>query len=167
MIPEYMCPFAARPSHVITLHSWKLKRLLDRVDNQRTMHDSQNDALEWVCGNRNDAHYCGAAMLHGLYIPLSSCVDSHLALLHFLLRVFLLLYSINHNGRQEGNQASSLSVEGVLFFAQQCLYTTAGAIRISATTRVPVGGLLSPLALASLLAGRALREDPSGGYFFG
>jgi hypothetical protein len=65
-----------------------MKRLLDHVDNQCTTFGSQNELLEWVCGNRNDAHYYGTATLHGLYILLLSCVDSHLTLLHFLLRVF-------------------------------------------------------------------------------
>jgi hypothetical protein len=69
-----MCPFAARPSRIIVLCSWKMKQLLDRVDNRRPTRGSQNDALEWV-----------RRMLHGFYILLLSCVDSHLALLHFSL----------------------------------------------------------------------------------
>jgi hypothetical protein len=74
-------------------------------------------------------------MLHGLYISLPSCVDSHLALLRLLLRDFLLLSSLNHNGRQEGNQASSLSLKRGLFFTEQCLNTITDAVRISAITR--------------------------------
>jgi hypothetical protein len=45
-----------------------MKGLLDRVDNRRTTHGSQNDTLKWVCGNRNNAYYCSVVMLHGLYI---------------------------------------------------------------------------------------------------
>jgi hypothetical protein len=80
-----MRPFAARPSRIIVLCSWKMKQLLDRVDNRRPTRGSRNDALEWARRNRNDANYCGATMLHGFYILLLSCVDSHLALLHFSL----------------------------------------------------------------------------------
>jgi hypothetical protein len=43
-----------------------MKQLLEHVDNWRTIHGSQNDALEWVHGNQNDAHYGGATTLHGL-----------------------------------------------------------------------------------------------------
>jgi hypothetical protein len=42
-------------------------------------------------------------MLHKLYVLLLSCVDSHLALLYFTLRVFLLPPSLYNNGRQEEN----------------------------------------------------------------
>jgi hypothetical protein len=35
--------------------SEKLNNLLDRLDNQHTVHGSQNDVLEWVRLNRNDA----------------------------------------------------------------------------------------------------------------
>jgi hypothetical protein len=49
-----MCPFATRLSRLIILHSWKMKRLLDCVDNRRPMCGSQNDTLEWVRGNQND-----------------------------------------------------------------------------------------------------------------
>jgi hypothetical protein len=89
-------------------------------------------------------------MLNELYIPLSSCIDSHLAVLHLSLRVFLLLSSLNHNGRQEGNQASSLTHRGGRFFTEQCLDTTVGAIRIFAATRVPTGGHLPPPVLTYL-----------------
>jgi hypothetical protein len=85
---EYICSFAARLSHLIALLSWKMKRLLDCVDNRHPTRGSLNDALEWVCGNQNNVHYYDAAMFHGLYILLSSCIDSHLALLHILVRVF-------------------------------------------------------------------------------
>jgi hypothetical protein len=46
--------------------SEKLDSLLDRLDNLCMMHGSQNDALEWTCGNQNDVHYCSRVMLHGL-----------------------------------------------------------------------------------------------------
>jgi hypothetical protein len=46
--------------------SEKLDNLLDCLDNQRTMHGSQNGALEWACGNQNDAHYCSRVILHTL-----------------------------------------------------------------------------------------------------
>jgi hypothetical protein len=62
------------------------------VDNRCPTRGSQNDALEWVCRNRNDANYCGVAMLYGLYILLVSCVDSH--------------PSLDNNGRQEGTNCS-------------------------------------------------------------
>jgi hypothetical protein len=79
----------------------------------------------------------------------------HLALmtiLHFFtfsLRVFLSPL-LNHNGRQEGYQASSLSLKGRLFIAEQCWDTTTSTIKVSATTRVPVEGLLSPTSLTGL-----------------
>jgi hypothetical protein len=87
--PEYTCLVIARLSHLITLSSWKLKQLLDHVDNRHTMHGSQNDALKWVRGNRIDSHYGSVTTLHELYISHSSCADSNLTFLHFLLRVFL------------------------------------------------------------------------------
>jgi hypothetical protein len=86
---EYTCLVIARPSHLITLSSWKLKQSLYRVDNRRTMRGSQNDALEWVRGNRIDSHYGSVVTLHELYISHSSCADSNLTFLHFSLRVFL------------------------------------------------------------------------------
>jgi hypothetical protein len=61
-----------------------------------------------------------------------------------LLRVFLLPSSLNRDGRQEGNQASSLSLKGGFFFTKQYLDTTAGAVRISAAIRVPTEGLIPP-----------------------
>jgi hypothetical protein len=114
---EYTCPFATRPSHLITLCSWKMKWLLVRMDNRRTTCSSRNDTLEWVHGNRNYAHYYDATMLHGLYILLPSFVDTHPELLHFSLRVFLLPSPLNHNGRYEGNQVLSLSLERGLFIS--------------------------------------------------
>jgi hypothetical protein len=38
---------AARQSRLCVYFSKKLDSLLDRLDNRRMMHDSQNDALEW------------------------------------------------------------------------------------------------------------------------
>jgi hypothetical protein len=97
-------------------------------------------------------------MLHGLYILPQSCVDSHLALLQFSLRVFLPPSSLNHNGRQEGNQALSLSLslERGFFFSEQCLNAAIVSIKINATTRVSVGGFLSPPALTYFWAGQAI-----------
>jgi hypothetical protein len=46
--------------------SKKLNSLLARLDNQRTMHGSQNDVLEWVHLNQNDTHYYSGATLHWL-----------------------------------------------------------------------------------------------------
>jgi hypothetical protein len=43
-----------------------LDSLLDHLNNRRTMHDSQNDALKWARENQNDGHYCSRAMFHGL-----------------------------------------------------------------------------------------------------
>jgi hypothetical protein len=77
----------AHTSHLYVPFSEKLDSLLDRLDNRRMMHDFQSDTLEWMCMDRNDAHYCSVATLHVLFIPLSSCTDNHLALLRFLLRV--------------------------------------------------------------------------------
>jgi hypothetical protein len=44
----------------------------------------------------------------------------------------------------------SLSLQGGFFIAEQCLNTTVGAIKISATTRVSVRGLLVPPLLTGL-----------------
>jgi hypothetical protein len=49
---------ATWPSHLCVPFSEKLDNLLDHLDNWHMMHCSKNDALEWVCGNQNDAHYC-------------------------------------------------------------------------------------------------------------
>jgi hypothetical protein len=57
---------------------------------------------------------------------------------------FSLPSSLNHNGGQEGNQASSLSLKGGFFFTEQYLNTIADAVRISVATRVTVRGLLPP-----------------------
>jgi ligand-binding sensor protein len=57
---------AARPSRLYVPFTEKLNSLLDHLDNQRTMHSSQNGAVEWVRGNQNDAHYRCHATLHGL-----------------------------------------------------------------------------------------------------
>jgi hypothetical protein len=57
---------ATRPSCLCVPFFEKVDNLLDRLDNQRTMHGSQNDALEWACGNQNDAHYYSRVTLHGL-----------------------------------------------------------------------------------------------------
>jgi hypothetical protein len=78
---------AAGPSHLCVPLSEKLDSLFDRLVNRHMIHDSQSDALEWVCKDQNDALYCGVMTLHGLFIPLSFCADSHLTLLHFSLRV--------------------------------------------------------------------------------
>jgi hypothetical protein len=56
----------ARLSRLCVPFFEKLNSLLDHLDNQRTMHDSRNDALEWAHGNQNDAHYCSSTTLHGL-----------------------------------------------------------------------------------------------------
>jgi hypothetical protein len=71
-------------------------------------------------------------MLHMLYILFPSWVDSYLALLHFSLRVFLLPSSLNHNGRQEGKQTLSLSLERGFFISEQHLDAAIVSIRISA-----------------------------------
>jgi hypothetical protein len=42
---------AACPSRLSVPFSEKFNSLLGRLDNRRTMHGSQNDALEWACGN--------------------------------------------------------------------------------------------------------------------
>jgi hypothetical protein len=59
----------------------KLDNLLDRLDNRRTIHGSRSDALEWVRMDQNNAHYHSTTTLHRLFIPHSSCADSHLTLL--------------------------------------------------------------------------------------
>jgi hypothetical protein len=93
----------ARPSYLGVTFSKKLDSLLDRLDNQHTMHSFQCDAREWTHKDQNDTHYCSAATLHGLYISSLSCTDSHLAFLRFSLRVFLSPSSLSRNERQEGN----------------------------------------------------------------
>jgi hypothetical protein len=57
---------AARSSRLGVPLSKKLDSLLARLDNQCTMHDSQNGALEWVRESQKDAYYCSRAMLHGV-----------------------------------------------------------------------------------------------------
>jgi hypothetical protein len=84
-------------------------------------------------------------MLHRLYISPSSCVDNHLTLLHNFAKGFLL---------------SFFALWGGVFFTQQSLDSTTGTIRITATTRVPAGGLLTPLLLIGFWAGRTLQEIP-------
>jgi hypothetical protein len=54
---------ATRLSYLCIPFSKKLDNLLDRLNNRCTTHDSRNDALEWACGNQNDAHYCSRATL--------------------------------------------------------------------------------------------------------
>jgi hypothetical protein len=80
----------------------------------------------------------------------------------FLLRVFLSPSSLSHNGRQEGNEALSLSLQGRFIIIEWWLNTIIGAIKISATTRVPVGVLLASPLLTGVSARRSLREGPSG-----
>jgi hypothetical protein len=46
-------------------------------------------------------------------------------------------------------------------FARRCQNSTTSAIRISATTGVPVGSLITPLLLTGVQAGQRLREDPN------
>jgi hypothetical protein len=53
-------------SHLYVPFFEKSGSLLDRLDNQRMMHNFQCGVFEWVHENRNDAHYCGTVMLHGL-----------------------------------------------------------------------------------------------------
>jgi hypothetical protein len=48
---------AARPSRLCVSFYEKLDILLDRLDNRRMMHDSQNEALEWARMDRSDTHY--------------------------------------------------------------------------------------------------------------
>jgi hypothetical protein len=122
---------------------------LDRVDNRRTMCGARNDAQEWVHKNQNNAHHCSTTMLLGLCISPSSCVDSHLALLYFSLRVFLYPSPLNHNERQEGNQTSSLTLNGGFFYIKHCFDTTAGTIKISTATRVPASPEVSSYRLCS------------------
>jgi hypothetical protein len=57
---------AARPSRLGVPFSKKLDSLIDRLDNRRMIHGSQNDALEWPRGNQNDTYYCSCVTLHGL-----------------------------------------------------------------------------------------------------
>jgi hypothetical protein len=45
MSPQHVLS-AARPLHLCVPLSKKLDRLLDRLDNRRTMHGSQNGTLE-------------------------------------------------------------------------------------------------------------------------
>jgi hypothetical protein len=54
----------AQPSRLWVPFSEKFDSLLDRLDNQRMMHGSRNDALEWAHGIQNDAHYCSCMMLY-------------------------------------------------------------------------------------------------------
>jgi hypothetical protein len=56
---------AERLSRLFVPFSKKLDSLLDRLDNQCTMHDFQCDAHEQEHENQNDAYYCGAAMPQG------------------------------------------------------------------------------------------------------
>jgi hypothetical protein len=46
---------AAWLSRLYVPFSGELNSLLDRLDNRYSTHDSRSNALEWVCGNRNDA----------------------------------------------------------------------------------------------------------------
>jgi hypothetical protein len=89
----------AQPSCLCVTFFEKLDNLLDCLDNRRMMHDSQNDALEWVHMNRNDVHYCSCATLHRLYISYSSCANNHLTVPSFLPRVHLSCSSLTVNGR--------------------------------------------------------------------
>jgi hypothetical protein len=59
-------PKVARPSHLCVVFAKKLDSLLDRLDNQRMMHDSRNVAIDCWCGNRNDTHYCSSVTLFQL-----------------------------------------------------------------------------------------------------
>jgi hypothetical protein len=47
----------ARPSRLCVPFPEKLDSLLDHLDNRRTTCGSQNDTLEWVHGDQNDARY--------------------------------------------------------------------------------------------------------------
>jgi hypothetical protein len=92
----------ARLSRLCVHFYKKLDNLLDRLSNRSMMNGSQNDALEWACGNQNDARCYSRAMLHELQISHSSCTDNHLVvLLSFLPRVRLPYSSLTINGRQE------------------------------------------------------------------
>jgi hypothetical protein len=57
---------AARSSRLCVPFFKKLNSLFDCLDNQCMIHGSQNDALELVRRNQNDAHYCSCVMLHRL-----------------------------------------------------------------------------------------------------
>jgi hypothetical protein len=104
---------AARLSHLCVPFFEKLDNLLAHLDNWHMMHGSRNNALEWVRMDRKNAHYYGAAMLHRLFIPLLSGADSHLALLHFLLRVSSLFLHLESMEDKRGTKRSrSPSKEG-------------------------------------------------------
>jgi hypothetical protein len=51
-------PKTACPTRLYLLFAKELDNLLDRLDNQRMMHDSRNVAIDCRCGNQNDTHYC-------------------------------------------------------------------------------------------------------------
>jgi hypothetical protein len=56
----------ARSSRLYIPFFKKLDSLLDHLDNQRTIHDSRNDTLEWARENQNNIHYCSRVTLHEL-----------------------------------------------------------------------------------------------------
>jgi hypothetical protein len=62
---KYTC-IDAQLSRLCVPFSEKLDSFLDCLDNRRTMHDSQNEALEWARGNQNNTHNCSNVTLHGL-----------------------------------------------------------------------------------------------------
>jgi hypothetical protein len=57
---------ASRCSRLYVPYSKKLDSLLERLNNQRMMHDFQCGVHKWVHRNRNDTHYYSTAMLNGL-----------------------------------------------------------------------------------------------------
>jgi hypothetical protein len=92
---------AARPSCLCVPFSEKLDSLLDRLDNQRTMHDSQNGALKWS-GNQNDAITVAMQRFtsYKYLIHLALITISH-SFFSFSLWVYLSCFLRTNNGRQE------------------------------------------------------------------
>jgi hypothetical protein len=94
---------ATRPSRLCVPFSEKLDSLLICLDNRLMMHGFQCNGHKWAHGDRNDARYCSATMLHGYKYLLRLLLITISHSFAFSLRVFLSPSSLSHDGRQEGN----------------------------------------------------------------
>jgi hypothetical protein len=102
---------AARSSRLCAPFFKKLDSLLDRLDNRRTMHGSQNGALEWARGNQNDAITVVVPLFtsYKYLLCLALITISHSSF-SFSLKVYLSCFLLTNNGRQEMHQARSFSL---------------------------------------------------------
>jgi hypothetical protein len=100
--------------------SEKQNHLLDLLDNRRTMHNSQNDALLVVHGSQKYARYYSDVMPPGYKYHPSPCADNHLTLFFAYLRVSLSCYMLFTNGGHERHRALMLSLVRGKLSAQRC-----------------------------------------------